>query len=253
MPSDDMGDDRMTSSESGSGGLPGPDALHPQRVLLGLRSLFLTDSDGPGAGEPASPPGTGVEPPLPVDTTGEPLAVERGFAFVDVCGFTLYCDRHGEHAAIELLTRFREHVRDVAGRRGVRVAKWLGDGVMLVGTEDAPLVAGVAELVLRNARIGLDLHAGVAAGKVLLFEGDDYVGRPVNLAARLCDAAEPGEILACGLRDELPEWVRARETVTVAVSGVGEVSGVVSVAADDEVAAQFGLRPPPGGRDGAAA
>lgn len=248
-----MSDDRTTPEDAGGSRLPGSEVLHPQRVLLGLRSLFLTESDGPGAGEPASPPGTGVEPPLPVDTTGEPLAVERGFAFVDVCGFTLYCDRHGEHAAIELLTRFREHVRDVAGRRGVRVAKWLGDGVMLVGTEDAPLVASVAELVLRTARAGLDLHAGVSAGKVLLFEGDDYVGRPVNLAARLCDAAEPGEILASGLRGELPDWVRARETVTVAVSGVGEVTGVVSVAADEQVAAQFGLTVPPGGRGGAAA
>ena len=227
--------------------------LSPQRVLHGLRSLFLTDSDGPGAGEPAPPPGTGVEPPLPVDTTGEPLAVERCFAFVDICGFTRYCDRHGEHAAIDLLTRFREHVRDVAGRRGVRVAKWLGDGVMLVGMTDGPLVASVAELVLRTARGGIDLHAGVATGTVLLFEGDDYVGRPVNLAARLCDAADPGEILTTGLRDGLPGWVYARETVTVHVGGVGEVTGVVSVAVDDELATQFSRPAPPGGRDGAAA
>jgi class 3 adenylate cyclase len=30
---------------------------------------------------------------------------------------------------------------------------------------------------------------------VLVFEGDDYIGRTVNLAARLCDEARPGELL----------------------------------------------------------
>ena len=28
------------------------------------------------------------------------------------------------------------------------------------------------------------------------FEGDDYIGEPDNLAANLCAAADPGEILA---------------------------------------------------------
>ena len=41
----------------------------------------------------------------------------------------------------------------------------------------------------------LPLRAGLAAGRVILFEGDDYIGRPVNLAARLCDEAEPHQLL----------------------------------------------------------
>ena len=35
----------------------------------------------------------------------------------------------------------------------------------------------------------------MATGLALLFEGDDYIGSAVNLAARLCDAAGPGEVL----------------------------------------------------------
>jgi class 3 adenylate cyclase len=35
----------------------------------------------------------------------------------------------------------------------------------------------------------------MAGGEVILFEGDDYIGSPVNLAARLCDGAHPGEVL----------------------------------------------------------
>ena len=126
----------------------------------------------------AAATGTGVEPPVPSEQTGEPIAVTRTFAFVDITGFTEFCDKHGDHAAIALLTRFRGLVRDIAARRGVRVAKWLGDGAMLVGVEEGPLVATVAELVLRSQTDGIDTHAGLASGTVLLFEGDDYVGSP---------------------------------------------------------------------------
>src|SRR5690606_19530771 len=133
--------------------------------------------------------------------------LDRTFAFVDVCGFTRYVDRHGTHAAIEVLTRFRSAARDVAARRGVRVGKWLGDGVMLVGTAPGATAAAAAELVARFHDSGIDIHVGLADGEVLLFEGDDYIGRPVNLAARLCDAATEGEILSLLDPTGLPDWV----------------------------------------------
>ena len=178
----------------------------------------------------AAATGTGVEPPVPSEQTGEPIAVRRTFAFVDITGFTEFCDKHGDHAAVALLTRFRGLVRDIAARRGVRVAKWLGDGAMLVGVEEGPLVATVAELVLRSQTDGIDTHAGLASGTVLLFEGDDYVGRPANLAARLCEAAEPGEILAHSLHRELPVWVETQDSKRITLSGVGEVTSVNSLA-----------------------
>ena len=88
--------------------------------------------------------------------------LHRTFAFVDVCGFTAYVDGHGAHAAIEVLKQFRSVARDVAARRGVRVAKWLGDGVMLVGTEPGPTVAAAAEMVARFHDTGI--RAGMPAG-----------------------------------------------------------------------------------------
>lgn len=200
------------------------DALSPHRVLLGLQALFSSDE-----GEPTGA-GTGVEPPVAPDRAGDPVAVVRTIAFVDITGFTAYCDRHGEQAAIEVLTRFRTLVRGIVARRGVRVAKWLGDGAMLVGVDEGPVVASVAELVMRTPAVGLAIHAGITSGTVLLFEGDDYVGRTPNLAARLCDAAESGEILAHSLSGALPPWIEARDTLTVEVAGVGEVSGVRSLA-----------------------
>jgi class 3 adenylate cyclase len=182
-----------------------------------------------------------VVAPHPGDALGVPIAVDYTFGFLDISGFTSYCEQEGEHAAIDLLTRFRSLTRSVAVRRGVRVAKWLGDGVMLVAADQAPAVATVAEIVVRCAAIGIDTHAGLARGPVLLFEGDDYVGRPVNLAARLCDAAGQGEMLSSGLSDALPSWVQAEPGVPLALGGIGVVDGVVGLRVTDEVAERFRL------------
>ena len=87
------------------------------------------------------------------------IAVDYTFGLLDISGFTAYCEKEGEHAAIEVLTRFRSLTRSVAVRRGVRVAKWLGDGVMLVAADQGPVVATVAEVVVRCDATGLGLSA----------------------------------------------------------------------------------------------
>jgi class 3 adenylate cyclase len=177
--------------------------------------------------------------PATGDLVGDPVAVENVFAFVDISGFTSYCEGHGEHAAIEVLTGFRSNTRAIAVRRGVRVAKWLGDGVMLVSSEPAPLVAAVAELLIRAAARGIHTHAGMARGPVLLFEGDDYVGRTVNLAARLCDVATAGEVLCVDLGDELPDWVHLEPTDAKDLAGMGVVDDVARLVVRADVAAWF--------------
>lgn len=126
-----------------------------------------------------------------------PARVERGFAFVDLCNFTRYTDDHGDRKAVALLAEFRAVVRAVVASHGVRIAKWLGDGAMVVGVENEPLVEAVVHLRDVVATQGvLPLRAGMAAGRVILFEGDDYIGNAVNLAAHLCDLAQPDQLLA---------------------------------------------------------
>ena len=60
------------------------------------------------------------------------MRVPRTFVFVDLTGFTNYTADNGDDAAGRLLSRFRAATREVASERGVRVAKWLGDGAMIV-------------------------------------------------------------------------------------------------------------------------
>ena len=154
------------------------------------------------------------------------LNVMRTFCFADLSGFTAFTRENGPHAAVRQLGEFRRVTRNVAAKRGVRVAKWLGDGVMLVGTEPAPTIALGAHLVHHFSDSAIRVRVGLATGIALLFEGDDYIGEPVNLAAKLCTAAAPGEILAVTEPGALPAWVSSNGEVTVRIKGVGSVGGV---------------------------
>lgn len=161
------------------------------------------------------------------------MRVERSFAFVDLCGFTGLTSTEGDDRATAVLAAFRATVRDIGSRWGVRVAKWLGDGAMLVGVEPEPLVCAVMEIERRVDEGGspLPIRAGLARGRVILFEGDDYIGTPVNLAARLCDAAGPRQVLAVpAFEDCCAPWVSVSSPYTVGVPGFREPVELVTLA-----------------------
>jgi len=105
-------------------------------------------------------------------------------------------DEHGDHAALEALTELRAVTRIAADHHGVRIAKWLGDGALIVGLDDESVLASVIEVLLRARRqVPLHTRAGISSGKVLSLDGDDYIGTAINVAARLCAVAPAGRIL----------------------------------------------------------
>jgi len=179
------------------------------------------------------PDGTGMGPPVP-EWVEVSQMLDRWFAFIDISGFTTYTEDHGTQAALEVLSRFRSAVRQVTARRGVRVLKWLGDGVMLVGVQPGPLVAAVCEVATRFDDDPFDVHAGIAGGPVLLFEGDDYVGPSANHAARLCDAAGPGEVLGLDVAGNLPDWVQVDSHEVVHADGIGDLRPVARLSVRPE-------------------
>ena len=124
--------------------------------------------------------------------------VDRTFAFLDLCGFTAFTDQNGDADAYDVVAGFRAAVRQVAAERGVRLAKWLGDGVMMVGVEPEDLVEAVVDIerLIDEAGSPLAMRAGIARGRVMLIDGDDHVGPAVILASRLCEMAEPHQVLA---------------------------------------------------------
>jgi adenylate cyclase len=159
------------------------------------------------------------------------MRVNRTFAFLDLCGFTRYTDVHGDAAAVAALAHLRMVLRGLSERRGVRVTKWLGDGAMLSSVDALSLVACVVEARDELAASPLAVRVGVAHGAVIMFEGDDYVGAPVNLAARLCRAAGPGGILAAvdRIRWDSAMGVCTAHHSTMQVEGLEDEVAVVEV------------------------
>lgn len=162
------------------------------------------------------------------------MRVDRCFGFVDLCGFTAFTERYGDEHTVVVLASFRATLRGIAARRGVRVTKWLGDGAMLSSPDTAGTMAMVLEVAAHadamlvlptwqahgSAEQRLAIRAGLASGPVIMFEGDDYIGRPTNVASRLCDAAMPGQVLATReVAAHAPRWVAASEPLPYPVRG----------------------------------
>jgi adenylate cyclase len=151
------------------------------------------------------------------------VRVQRTFAFLDVSGFTALTATEGDERSVAVLGVFRGALRRICSRRAVRIAKWLGDGAMLVGIETPPVVAAALEVVCAPELVaeGVEVAGGITSGPVILLEGDDYIGHAVNVAARLCDLAAGGQVLAePAVVPHLPPWAAAGEARHQAVRGV---------------------------------
>ena len=94
------------------------------------------------------------------------MRVPRTFAFVDLSGFTNYTAAFGDDAAGRILSAFRTITREIASERGVRIAKWLGDGCMIVSVDQTACIAFALELEYRASEVcaPLSLRVGIATG-----------------------------------------------------------------------------------------
>lgn len=121
-------------------------------------------------------------------------AREVTVAFADMAGFTALSDRLAIEDLGRIAGRFEELVTAVA-EPPVRLVKVLGDGAMFAAEDAGALVSAQLELVSGAADEDLPpVHAGVAHGPALHSAGD-WLGRTVNLAARLCAVAPPWTVL----------------------------------------------------------
>jgi class 3 adenylate cyclase len=136
--------------------------------------------------------------------------------FSDVAGSTALAEQLDPESLSRALTRYFQVARQVHGRHGGVVEKFIGDAVMAVYgipcvREDDALRAVRAAVELRDAmaalnrelerelQVTLSVRTGVNTGLVLASvedEGQPFVaGDAVNVAARLERAAGPGEVL----------------------------------------------------------
>jgi len=122
--------------------------------------------------------------------TSSPVAI----VFTDLEGFTRYTSEQGDDAALALLDDHHKAVGPVVRSRGGRVVKRLGDGLMLVFPSGEAAVLAALELQ-ETAPDPLRLRAGVHLGDAVVTR-DDVVGHVVNVAARVTECANGGQVLS---------------------------------------------------------
>jgi class 3 adenylate cyclase/tetratricopeptide (TPR) repeat protein len=136
--------------------------------------------------------------------------------FTDVTGSTSLGEQLDPESLRDVMGRYFASMREVIERHGGTVEKYIGDAVMavfgvpVVHDEDAlRAVRAAAEMRTALQRLNADLRAergvaleartGINTGSVVVGTGGPtealIVGDPVNVAARLQTAAEPGEIV----------------------------------------------------------
>jgi len=115
--------------------------------------------------------------------------------FADLAGFTTLGESLPPEELEHVASMLAELAHDAA-TNPVRFVKSIGDAVMLVCFQPAPLLQ--AALDLSEAAIANDLpplRIGIATGCAVSRAGD-WFGSPVNLASRVTGAARPGAVLA---------------------------------------------------------
>ena len=121
---------------------------------------------------------------------------EVSVGFCDLVGFTSLGEGVPPADLGAIATRLASIAADVA-EPPVRLVKTIGDAVMFVAPEPAPLLDTALGLMEAAGEEGEDfpaVHAGAAHGPALRRWGD-YYGGPVNLAARLTERARPSSLI----------------------------------------------------------
>jgi len=136
-------------------------------------------------------------PKLATRSSRRTIAGPRTFLITDIRGYTRYTAEHGDEAAASLAMSFAEIVRQVVEARDGRLIELRGDEALVVFDSARQALRSTVELQQRVAAAELPRGIGVGldAGEAVPV-GDGYRGGALNLAARLCSLAGPGEVLA---------------------------------------------------------
>ncbi|AXI40702.1 adenylate/guanylate cyclase domain-containing protein [Sulfitobacter sp. SK011] len=141
-----------------------------------------------------------------------------GVLFCDIRGFTAFCETAEPEETIEVLQTYHEEMGKLINAHGAGVDHRMGDGIMVLFNDPIPcddpagdavrlaiaMRARMTELGKDWKRMGFRLGFGVgvtlgyATVGIVGYEGrSDYTasGTAINVASRLCEMAEDGEIL----------------------------------------------------------
>lgn len=164
-----------------------------------------------------------------------------GVCFVDVVGFTSFCDQHASRPEeiVRLLEWYIMAFEEVAVAHGVQKIKTIGDAFLMVSGLLVPVDNPVLQLVrcaagllekIRGGPAGWQVRIGVHAGPVVagtLGESQysfDLWGSTVNIAARMQTNGRPGAITMSEVAWNDIRGICRGVQHDVAVRGIGPMS-----------------------------
>jgi class 3 adenylate cyclase len=140
--------------------------------------------------------------PLPTHPVGaaytEPAM--RAIVFTDMRGSVAQTTELGDDGHLAMVRAHNDIVRHALDQHAGREVKHTGDGIMATfGSVSAAVEFAIdaqRAFAQWNEQAETPLHVGVgiSAGEPVTDDNDDLFGAAVQLAARLCGAAEPGDI-----------------------------------------------------------
>jgi DNA-binding SARP family transcriptional activator/class 3 adenylate cyclase len=183
--------------------------IDPSPALQQLEQAILRQEVPPAASRPP-PPAGGTRDPAPAVVADAPTgegresrgADLRTFLIADIRGYTRFTQAHGDEEAGELVARFAALAREAVTAMGGEVIELRGDEALCDFHSARQALRGAVELQVRfrdqvegRPVFPLGIGIGLDAGEAVPVEGG-YRGAALNLAARLCSLAAPGQILA---------------------------------------------------------
>jgi len=149
--------------------------------------------------------------------------------FSDIRGFTEFTDAHGDAAAYRMVRQHNALIEEQVAQFGGQVVKTAGDSWMVsfTGARMALNCAiGMQRVITGSTDFDdsgqrLQIGIGVNTGEPVR-EAGDFFGSTVNLAARICAAAGPGQIL---LSETVRQLVGKLEQAEFVDRGLHQVKG----------------------------
>jgi class 3 adenylate cyclase len=141
--------------------------------------------------------------------------------FADIVDSTSTATQMGDQRWKDLLDQIDKRVTTQVEWHGGRLVKQLGDGYLAMFDRPAQAVRAAAKICKETKALGVQFRSGLHTGEVEL-RGEDIGGIAVHIAARVMDAAKPGEILVSGA---LPPLV-AGAGITFEDRGPHQLKGV---------------------------
>ncbi|HEY8077279.1 MAG TPA: adenylate/guanylate cyclase domain-containing protein, partial [Labilithrix sp.] len=148
----------------------------------------------------------------------------RTILFTDIVGSTAMTQRLGDRAAMEVLEVHDHSVRAALARTGGREVKHTGDGLM-AAFASAQLAVRCTSMIHAELRAAapiageqVQVRVGASAGEPVERQGD-FFGSTVQLAARLCAHARPGQTLVSTSVVELCSGIQFGDVGEVVLKG----------------------------------